>query len=595
VSGSSSGDYHYFGERMPWSTNPFTDSAQNFQSRDGLVVENISDWSSRYNSEWPFAVVFENFTSAGQAPFPVFYIPNPAAKTLVRELSDNGVSGVLSFYEEFRTGDPKLGTFSSKGPSMTGIIKPDVVAPGEHISSARSKTYGVPLHDENPLDLQRMTGTSMATPNVAGSAALIQQYFRSGFYRRVVEPTGRFLKGMLIHCADPIPPDRKFPNHQFGFGQINVGRYLPFENSSFSILVNETVLIGRSQHLVSNVTILSNQNPLRITISYLDPAASADSLVPLLVDLDLIVLSETGKVFRGNHYLNGSEEHFSTTERVILNPDEIEIGDYEIHVISSLSGVVADATFSLIVTGDISKNQSDIEFTNATSCLPSTDGGTCNSLTLIRECSSTRIGQSCQIATNIIPVSQNPVNQSFTVQPLESLYVRFTKPSNSMIFAVHVSGDVPILLRLFFARDTTTNGIPFKYQTPVWNNNSMRSDWEMNFTESVVDLLIRNKFSVPWTFRVWGKDLTQATVTPAAITSVLPSTTAAGGASTLSSHSTSNSHSTSPSAASASTGLSGGIIATIVIVPVVVIAAAVVIIFILRGRRSQDIARFDGP
>jgi hypothetical protein len=47
------------------------------------------------------------------------------------------------------------------------------------------------------------------------------------------------------------------------------------------------------------------QIPLPIIISYLDTAANANSLLPLLVDLDLTVLSKPGYLVHGNYYLNG--------------------------------------------------------------------------------------------------------------------------------------------------------------------------------------------------------------------------------------------------------------------------------------------------
>ena len=52
--------------------------------------------------------------------------------------------------------------FSSQGPSHTGLIKPEIVAPGKNIES----TISAGGHDQYP-------GTSMAAPHVAGVAALI--------------------------------------------------------------------------------------------------------------------------------------------------------------------------------------------------------------------------------------------------------------------------------------------------------------------------------------------------------------------------------------------------------------------------------------
>jgi hypothetical protein len=84
--------------------------------------------------------------------------------------------------------------FSSRGPTVDRRIKPDVLAPGSYILSTRSrvtKSEGWLLSND-PLYMFE-GGTSMATPLVAGAAAVVREFLR--VQHRQKSPSAALVQG----------------------------------------------------------------------------------------------------------------------------------------------------------------------------------------------------------------------------------------------------------------------------------------------------------------------------------------------------------------------------------------------------------------
>jgi hypothetical protein len=68
--------------------------------------------------------------------------------------------------------------FSSPGPTDDGRLKPDLLAPGYFVQSAR----GSNASSRYFCAIQGLSGTSMATPVAAGFGVKVRQYFLQGYY-----------------------------------------------------------------------------------------------------------------------------------------------------------------------------------------------------------------------------------------------------------------------------------------------------------------------------------------------------------------------------------------------------------------------------
>ncbi|MEV0690960.1 S8 family serine peptidase [Streptomyces sp. NPDC050388] len=110
----------------------------------------------------------------------------------------------------------KLADFSSTGPRVgDGAVKPDVTAPGVDITAASAKGNLIAQEvGEKPAGYMSISGTSMATPHVAGAAALLKQQHPDWTYTE--------LKGALT-------------------GSTKGGAYTAFEQGSGRIQVDKAV------------------------------------------------------------------------------------------------------------------------------------------------------------------------------------------------------------------------------------------------------------------------------------------------------------------------------------------------------------------
>lgn len=125
--------------------------------------------------------------------------------------ANNGLAATLDASKPYSgAGAEMIASFSSRGPSaVDGRLKPEISAPGFAIDSARVGSGFLP---------RRSQGTSMASPMVAGAAALVRQANPSWAPTQV--------KGALMNSAARIQDGggNTYPVSIAGAGRVDVGR-----------------------------------------------------------------------------------------------------------------------------------------------------------------------------------------------------------------------------------------------------------------------------------------------------------------------------------------------------------------------------------
>ena len=242
----------------------------------------------------------------------------------------------------------EITNFSSWGPADDGRIKPDISANGKDLYSSLSS---------GDSQYAYMSGTSMASPAVAGSLLLLQEHYNNLYAEYMKAAT---LKGLMIHTADEAGANDG-PDYKFGWGLMNTQKAAQLisevDNKSFII---DTVI---SEGGTFTFQVYSEGNsPLAATMTWTDPAGSPvsaqlDPRDPMLVnDLDMRVEGPSGTVYKPYRLDPENPSNAATKgDNDVDNVEKIEINNPErgIYTISvSHKNVLSSGNqkFSLIVS-----------------------------------------------------------------------------------------------------------------------------------------------------------------------------------------------------------------------------------------------------
>eukprot|EP00520_Triparma_pacifica_P009007 CAMPEP_0118652038 /NCGR_PEP_ID=MMETSP0785-20121206/11102_1 /TAXON_ID=91992 /ORGANISM="Bolidomonas pacifica, Strain CCMP 1866" /LENGTH=734 /DNA_ID=CAMNT_0006544523 /DNA_START=252 /DNA_END=2452 /DNA_ORIENTATION=+ len=299
-----------------------------------------------------------------------------------------GTGPYLTSGSKVDAGYEYLASFSSRGPTQDGRIKPDIVAPGYFIKSA-----GARMGSSGGSETTYMAGTSMATPVAAGVAALVRDYFIQGFYptgskvpSNSMVPSGALVKAVMINGAKPlagiqnddssgsITSSSEYDFNQ-GFGRIQLNGALPIVgNNDIKVFVVDGVSLTQAQSEVYTFKIDTSScssNELVMTLVWTDPATTGSwRCINNCVynDLDLKVTKSSSQ---STIYPNGKSGRDSTdnVERVRTTVSD---GETVTATVTARSiGMNTRQKFAFVASGCIGEEDDEVVIgTNAPTTSP---------------------------------------------------------------------------------------------------------------------------------------------------------------------------------------------------------------------------------
>jgi subtilisin-like proprotein convertase family protein len=214
-----------------------------------------------------------------------------------------------------------LASFSARGPTADGRIKPEIVAPGIHVQAQASQSDAFatsgsvcggpnnfvpgtdPYYPANQTLYTWSSGTSVATAGVAGAVSLIYNYY-GRVWQQNATPSPAMAKALLLSTPRYLNGQNTggtLPSPAQGWGGPDLNRL--FEGTPRILLDQTTILTATGQTFTLAANVVSATQPVRVVLVWTDaPGATVGSSYVNNLDLEV---SLGGQTYRGNVF-NGA-------------------------------------------------------------------------------------------------------------------------------------------------------------------------------------------------------------------------------------------------------------------------------------------------
>ncbi|MFY0522257.1 S8 family serine peptidase [Archangium gephyra] len=275
--------------------------------------------------------------------------------------------------------------FSSRGPTRDGRKKPDIMAPGTHVSGGVAQAagqrasppanpngqalscfdatgvcagFGSDFHPAGQQWYSASSGTSHSTPAVAGGAALLYQYFIN---QGVTPPSPAMAKAYLMNSTRYMTGtganDTLFSNNQ-GTGLMDLGMAFDGVPRMLDDQNPDNLFTATGQTRTFSGSISDSTKPFRVTLAWTDaPGSTTGSAWRNDLDLTVTVGGNTykGNVFTGASSVTGGTADGANNVESIFLPAGTE-GEYSVTVTATNinsdgvpnNGTALDQDFALV-------------------------------------------------------------------------------------------------------------------------------------------------------------------------------------------------------------------------------------------------------